>query len=362
MSVKNSIKELKQRSQYNSPISGYAKHLDSVAGLHMYTKRIIEFEIIWYFSWRPVLYILGLSCAVFALHHYLHLHTLLLPFLPIATVGTAVAFYVGFKNNSSYDRLWESRKIWGEVTNISRAMSSYLIATMRTRPECKEAFRNFIYRHLAFINMLRLQLRRKNVWDDSNEYTRMSRECFSNRPYEEESLEVMKNFCAEDIGLLAKPNVASALIRKQFEELVRFKDLGWIDAFEHSDLLRFCSDFCNHQGKAERIKSFPFPRQYAFFSTVFVYIFVTLLPFGLIGEFAKISEHHEWLVIPFTLLISWVFITMEKVGDTSENPFEGSMNDVPMSTICRNIEIDIRAMLDESALPEPLQAVDHILM
>lgn len=329
----------------------------------MYTKRIIEFEIIWYFSWRPLLYTLGLAVAVYAMYHYLHWHKMMLPFLPIATVGTAVAFYVGFKNNSSYDRLWESRKIWGEVTNISRSMTSYLLAVMRKRPESQDACRQFVYRHLAFINMLRLQLRRRNVWDNSNEYTRMSIECFTNRPYEEESVEVLDKFCPkEESELLKKPNVASALLKKQFEELVRFKDNGWIDAYEHSDLLRFCSDFCNHQGKAERIKTFPFPRQYAFFSTVFVYIFVTLLPFGLVGEFGKISENHEWLVIPFTILISWVFITMEKVGDTSENPFEGSMNDIPMSTICRNIEIDLRSMLDESELPEPLQAVDYILM
>ena len=341
----------------------YANNLRCIDGIGMYTKRIIEFEIIWYFSWRPVIYILALSTSVFAMYHYLHWQKVMLPFLPIATVGTAVAFYVGFKNNSSYDRLWESRKIWGEVTNISRSMVSYLIACMRNRAECREALEQFVYRHLAFINMLRLQLRRRNVWDDSNEYTRMSKECFSNRPYEEESVEVMQKFCpADELALLNKPNVAAALIKRQCEELIRFKDKGWIDGFEHSDLLHLCSDFCNHQGKAERIKSFPFPRQYAYFSTVFVYIFVTLLPFGLIGEFGKISENHEWLVIPFTLLISWVFITMEKVGDTSENPFEGSMNDIPMSTICRNIEIDLRSLLDERELPEPLQAVDHILM
>lgn len=330
----------------------------------MYTKRIIDPHYIWYFSWRPLLYTLVTSSTVYVLYHAFHLHNLVLPFLPIATVGTAVAFYVGFKNNSSYDRLWEARKIWGEVTNVSRAMAAYLIASFRNKPESAQEMKAFIYRHLAFINMLRLQLRKRNMWDDSNEYTRMSKECFSNRPFEEESVEVMEKFCGkqESAEFLAKPNVACELIRKQFSELIRFKDNGWIDSYEHSDLLRFCSDFYNHQGKAERIKSFPFPRQYAFFSEVFVYIFVTLLPFGLIGEFSKISENHELLTIPFTLLISWVFITMEKVGDTSENPFEGSMNDVPMSTICRNIEIDLRALLGERELPPALTAVDDILM
>jgi putative membrane protein len=116
------------------------------------------------------------------------------------------------------------------------------------------------------------------------------------------------------------------------------------------------------QGKAERIKSFPFPRQYAYFSEIFVGLFILLLPFGLVGEFAKLGESAVWLTIPFSILISWIFDTMEKVGDTSENPFENSLNDVPMSAISRNIEIDLRELLGESELPEPLQAVDGFLM
>lgn len=327
----------------------------------MYTKRFIDPEIIWYFAWRGLLSTTLLSSGVFALYHVCNLHYVALPFLPIATVGTAVAFYVGFKNNSSYDRLWESRKIWGEVTNISRAMVSYAIAAMRGKEP--EELRIFVYRHLAFINILRLQLRKKNVWDESNEYTRMSKECFSNRPFEEESVEVLNTFARDEAVELVKfRNIAVELIKRQMNTLIKFKDKGWIDSYEHSDLLRLCSDFCNHQGKAERIKTFPFPRQYAFFSEVFVYIFVGLLPFGLIGEFAKLSPNHEWLTIPFSVLISWLFITMEKVGDTSENPFEGSLNDIPMSAICRNIEIDLRSLLGETNLPEPLQAVDDILM
>lgn len=306
---------------------------------------------------------LGLSSSVFYAFHIAHLHQVVLPFLPIATVGTAVAFYVGFKNNASYDRLWEARKIWGEVTNISRSMVAYVISSMRDEPDSKDDLKRFVYRHIAFVNMLRLQLRKRNMWDDSNEYTRMSRECFHNRPFEEESREVLQTFCTDDATmLLTKSNIACEILQLQLTDLVRFKNKGWLDSIQLSDISRLCTDFFNHQGKAERIKSFPFPRQYAFFSEVFVYIFCTLLPFGLIGEFAKISSNHECLTIPFSLLISWVFITMEKVGDTSENPFEGSLNDVPMSTICRNIEIDLKSLLGEPDLPTALQAVDNILM
>lgn len=62
------------------------------------------------------------------------------------------------------------------------------------------------------------------------------------------------------------------------------------------------------------------------------------------------------------MLISWVFMTMEQVGDTSENPFEGGINDVPVNAICRTIEIDLKEMLKELEIPGPLSAINDVLM
>lgn len=69
-------------------------------------------------------YIISLSIwvsSVALLYHYADLKWLSIPWLPLSLIGTAVAFYVGFKNNSSYDRMWEVRKIWGAIVNSSRA-------------------------------------------------------------------------------------------------------------------------------------------------------------------------------------------------------------------------------------------------
>jgi putative membrane protein len=53
---------------------------------------------------------------------------------------------------------------------------------------------------------------------------------------------------------------------------------------------------------------------------------------------------------------------MELVGDYSENPFEGLSNDVPMLSICRNIEIDLLQQLGETNLPEPIQPIHNVLL
>ena len=113
-------------------------------------------------------------------------------------------------------------------------------------------------------------------------------------------------------------------------------------------------EFYTLQGKCERIKNFPFPRQYASVNLFFVWIFIVLLPFAMLNIVSGMDNPvFVWLTIPLTVLVSWVFIMMELIGDFSENPFEGLYNDVPISTLANGIEIDIRQMLEETDLPEP---------
>jgi putative membrane protein len=76
----------------------------------------------------------------------------------------------------------------------------------------------------------------------------------------------------------------------------------------------------------------------------------------------KLGDHFVWMTIPFTILIAWVFHTVEKIGSATENPFEGGPNDIPMASLTRTIEIDLREMLEETELPEPVKPVFNILM
>ncbi|MNY65854.1 hypothetical protein D3C86_2031950 [compost metagenome] len=68
-----------------------------------------------------------------------------------------------------------------------------------------------------------------------------------------------------------------------------------------------------------------------------------------------------FLLIPFNMIVSWVFMFMEYVGDISENPFEGLLNDTPISTIIRNIEIDLKEMIGDTDLPEKLSSYSGTL-
>jgi putative membrane protein len=129
-------------------------------------------------------------------------------------------------------------------------------------------------------------------------------------------------------------------------------------------------DFYDQQGKTERIKNFPYPRQFATINTLFIQIFCFLLPFGMLKDFDKLNENMTgvlqgnmiWFVVPFCMLICWMYTTLDQVGESTENPFEGSPNDVPISQMSRTIEIDLREMLGETDLPPALQAENNIIL
>ncbi|GAB3277847.1 bestrophin family ion channel [Larkinella harenae] len=337
----------------------------------MYTAKRIPLRIVARFGWQAVLFFFLYASTIFALYVLAGWNFLALPFVPIATIGTAVAFYVGFKNNSSYERLWEARRIWGSLVNASRSwgmLVADLIAVAPGSGACSplELFRiqqQLIYRHIAYLNALRLQLRSRTVWSNDRN---IGAEIISDQSaFDQNQLDKELSLFLDDDEVeyfVKRQNPAAQIIKQQSAQLRALRSSDILSDYYHCELERLLVEFYNQQGAAERIKSFPFPRQYAFFSQVFVWIFVLLLPFGLLTEVSKLGSEYVWLAIPFSTVISWVFYTMEVVGDTSENPFENSINDVPMTAICRTVEIDLREMLGETNLPQRMQAVDNILM
>lgn len=338
----------------------------------MFLNRKIDIRLILQFAWRVQLYAFVLSLFVFILYDLLDIKKVAIPFLPVATIGTAVAFYVGFKNNSAYDRLWEARRIWGSITNASRmwaAMVHDLIASRQLHEEgVRETKHQLMYQQLAWLNLLRLQLRRLPVFSE-DEYVKSPQRKIIHKThgphnFEKGVEEVLKKFLpATDHAVVhGKTNMASFVMQQQNALLIQCKNKRWLDEYEHSDMSKMIVEFYNQQGAAERIKTFPFPRQYANFSSVFVYIFISLLPFAMINDLEKMGNSTAWLVIPFTMLVAWVFNVMEQVGDASENPFDNGINDIPMTAICRNIEIEYRELLGEQDLPPRIQPVNGILM
>lgn len=279
-----------------------------------------------------------LSVAVFFLYHTRQLEKVSLPFSVAAILGSALAIFLAFRNNNAYNRWWEARTIWGSIINNSRIFARQIIANAdhasavgKASSEAVNRYKKeLIYRQIAFAHALRLHLRLENKWEELMPL-------LSEKEYAE---------------LLTKNNKPNSLLLNQgnsIKEGMRSEILG---AFDNISLEPTLAGFNNFQGACERIKNTPLLRQYHFFTKLFLFAFMGMLPFSLIADFSKMGA--PALMIPLSILVSFVFGVMGKVGEVNEDPFENKITDIPMTSICNTIERDLKEMLDGIDLPAKL--------
>ena len=233
------------------------------------------------------------------LYKGLGLYWLHLPWLPIGVVGTAVAFIVSFKNNASYDRLWEARKIYGGIVNASRSftlmVNDFISNTHAKNPlSDKELFdirKTMVMRHVAWMTSLRHALRQHKPWEVSKVH-KSDQEYMSRievKEWKYSLAEELDGYVSEEEKkeILSKKNKQAACLNLQSRHIKRLIDEGLIENFRHMEMQALMTEFFTLQGKVERIKNFPYPRQFATLNFFFVWIFIILLPLGMMHEFEK---------------------------------------------------------------------------
>ncbi len=342
----------------------------------MYTKKIYSAkQMVLWTRYETLLFFVIIAAWVSA-YYFLDLSWFKIPWTPLALIGTAVAFVIGFQNNSAYGRIWEARKIWGGIVNTSRTFGMFLqdmltnehaIANL-SEEQLKTEIKTLTYRHIAWMTALRHAMRARKPWETVLKKG-TDKDWGIHPPEFDANLEEdLKPYVSEsDLrDVLGKNNKQTALLYQQSHHLRKLKEQGIIWEFSFLELEAVLQELFTLQGKSERIKNFPYPRHFATLNHFFMWIFVLLLPLALIPQFAEIGNGLKeyqpligdlfvWFCIPFYVIVAWVFHTMERIGRTGENPFEGTANDVPISTIARGIEIDLRQNLGESDVDIPEQ-------
>ncbi|WP_292009350.1 bestrophin family ion channel [Chryseobacterium sp.] len=314
------------------------------------------------------IYILTLLSAIPTILYYCGWVFLSFPWQPIAIMGTAVAFIVGFKNNASYSRLWEARQIYGAIINDSRSFGYILRDSLSVNSSKVE---EMFLRHYAWLTALRFQLREPRAWEnmDTAQFEEYAQKYEVPERVTKIDDELKKYLSEEEFHyILGKKNKATQLMARQSRELSEVYAKREINDFQWSQINQQLVKFTDSQGKAERIKNFPYPRNFSSITTYLLLLFIVFVPFGLLKEFDKLGDgtlfegYTVWFNIPFSLLVTWCFHTLDSVGEASVNPFEGSPNDVPITQISRTIEIDMRDMLDETNLPPAITPKNNIVL
>jgi putative membrane protein len=322
-----------------------------------------RWEIAWLFAW---------SLLATLLLEVLCWHFLSIPAPLLAVIGTAVAIVVAFKNQQCFARVNEALVSWGQISATSLMLASKLrIAASREAAQSALPLRELFYRHFAWLTALRFYLRERRPWENAAEAGNARYLAELPTP---ESKSVLKDELA---AVLSEPELQKVMTHRgdkealilswQYQVVGDLHGKGLIGDSLFFMMTSALDDLVRLQGATKRIKNYPYARNYYSITVVLVIAFVGIVPFSLfpyfrdLGAPAGIGQWTAWLNVPFSLLVGWIFVTLEKIGENSSNPFEGGSNDVPISSIARRIEIEMRTMLGEATDLKPIETKQNIL-
>lgn len=279
------------------------------------------------------------ACIVTLLEHEHDWHPNLKP-LPFTLIGVALGIFLGFRNNASYDRWWEGRKLWGALVNTTRTFTRQVLTLVGPRPggpeidagELREFQREIVLRIAAFAHALRLALR------------------------DEDDLSELESFLPADEveRLRSESNRPFAITQGTAERMRAAWQKGWVDTLHVPILEASMTALTDIQGGCERIKATPIPFSYTTLIHRITAVYCYALPFGLVDEIG--------LYTPFAvILVAYAFFGLDVVGDEIEMPFGNDPNDLPLRGISRMIEVNLKQRIGESPLPALLRPVDEIL-
>ena len=302
-----------------------------------------------------------------------HWNFLTIPAPILTIIGSALAIILAFKNQQCYARFNDALALSGQLITNSLILANKLTSTVgnldaaQSGPRLKEIF----YRHFAWLTALRFFLRERKAWENTSEPGNARFLAKLPTPESQSTLkDELKTYLsdAELQKVMAHRGDKEALILHwQYEAISDLYNKKLISEFILIVLTGALDDLARLQGALKRIKNYPYARNYYSIAVILVTIFVAIVPFGLfpyaqdLGKSAGIGHWTAWLNVPFSAVVGWVFVSLEKVGENSSNPFEGGSNDVPISSIARRIEIEMRIMLGEQTDLKPIEAKHNIL-
>jgi putative membrane protein len=303
----------------------------------MIVRKTLDPLVIIRVGWKRVLTLIIISVFAVIIHTQTWFDISIDP-VPASILGVAIAFLIGFRVNSAYERWWEARRLWGTITNDSRSFARQIVSIAAhpgdSMPDSTsdEWQKKMIKRQIAFCYALKNSLRKMDVSGEISDFV------------SEEELAWLKK----------QKNVPNAVLQLQGHALTRARAEEKFDELRLLHMDNRLNSLADAMGGCERIKNTVFPRQYSYYSTLFVRIYSYLLPFVFVGK-------SGWATRAFAVLIGFIYFALDAIASGIENPFENSFNDTPMNAICRNIEINLLQMIGETDLPKPVEPQNGFL-
>ena len=253
--------------------------------------------------------------------------------LPFTLIGFALSIFLGFRNNTSYDRFWEGRKLWGRMVNATRTCSRQVLSMVDIEDRSlTERQRILVMGVVAYVHAFRARLRGEDAY------------------------EAARPFIPEAWGrpVQASTNPPIRVLQCLSIELGRAAKDGGLDPLHLPALDSTFTEMTAIQGGCERIRNTPIPFAYTALMHRIVGTYCITLPFGILSSVGSMT--------PFVvILVGYALLGLDAIGDEIEEPFGYDANDLPLSQLSRVIERDLRSSLDDTEVPEPWEPVKGVL-
>lgn len=277
---------------------------------HAYSRHVLK-------TLTPVLIFMGVFTAgvCYIILTYLHLSPSEFQGTSVvhSLLGIVLGLFLVFRTNSAYDRWWEGRKLWGAIVNSTRNLAIKLSAYIpRESRDDREFFAamipNFVYatkEHLRKgVQMSELESPGGDVIDQ---------------------VKASKH----------RPNRIVALMYERINSLYRDNTLSGDQLINVDKELK---EFIDLMGACERIRNTPIPYSYSMYIKKFIFIYIITLPFGFIATFG-------YFTIPTVMLVSFVLLAVELIGEEIEDPFGRDINDLPTDELSARIRDNVKELL-----------------
>jgi ion channel-forming bestrophin family protein len=242
---------------------------------------------------------------------------------PFTLFGIALALFLGFRNNASYDRFWEGRKLWGSLVNTSRALARQALTLLDAEPHPADSTL-FINYAIALAYTLKHQLRQTDPAADQE-----------------------RLLPAELAARLRKTRFApTALVKEMGRWVQQARIKGQLDSIRQKAFDENLNQLADIIGGCERIAGTPLPYSYSVLIHRTVYIYCFLLPLGLLDSLG-------WMMPPIVVFMAYTYTALEAIAEELEDPFGTSPNDLALDTMCRTIENSLLELDNRPLLPDP---------
>jgi ion channel-forming bestrophin family protein len=274
------------------------------------------------------------TLVIVILHDRFNLKHMAIPLSVPMIMGTVISLLLAFRSNQAYDRWWEARTIWGAIVNDSRSFTRQVLSFIEDSSYNSEEVNHFRER----------MVRRQIAWCYSLSQSLRGLDG-------KEGLERL--ISKREVAHVSKyANTPMALLELHARDLNYALKQGWLNEFQQVTLDQTLSRLCDAMGKCERIKNTVFPATYSLYIHFAMNFFILLLPFALIEYFGLVE-------VPLVVAIAASFLLIEKMAIHLQDPFDNKPTDTPMTAISRNIERDLKQMLNDHQLPEMTANADH---